>query len=43
LRTEAYPLRRRFLPRLDSHGLREHINGHGFVSNFKLPIAAKAA
>jgi len=41
LRTEAYPLRRRFLPRPDSNGLREHINRHGFMSGFELPIAAK--
>src|SRR5450755_2068095 len=30
--TEAYSLGRRFLPRPDSHGLREHIDGNRFVS-----------
>src|SRR6202040_2931980 len=41
LRTKAYPLGRRFLPRLDAHGLREHVYRHGFMPGFELSIAAK--
>ena len=34
--------RRRLLPRPDSYGLRKHVNGDRFVSNFDLTIAAEA-
>jgi hypothetical protein len=41
LRAKTNPLRRRFLPRPYTHGLREHIYRNGFVARFELPIAAK--
>lgn len=42
LRTKAYSLGRRFLPRPHSYSLREHIDGHRFVSRLQLPITTKA-
>jgi hypothetical protein len=41
LRAEADAVGRRFLPRLDAYGLREHVDGDRFVSVFEFPIAAK--
>src|SRR5208337_1908432 len=41
LRTEADPLRRRFLARPDAHGLGEHVYRDRFLSGLELPIAAK--
>ena len=32
---------RRFLPRLDAYGLREHVYSDRFVPAFQFPIAAK--
>ncbi len=32
---------RGLLPRLDAHGLREHVNRDGFLSALQFPIATK--
>jgi len=41
LRAETDAMGRRFLPRLDAYGLREHVYSDRFVPAFELPIAAK--
>src|SRR5215469_9357052 len=41
LGTEADSTRRRFLPRPESHGLREHVYSDAFVSAIELPITAQ--
>ena len=41
LRAETNPLRRRFLPRSNADGLREHINRYRFASRFQLTAASK--
>ena len=41
LRAENNTLRRRFLPRLDSHCLSEHVDGYEFSPRFKLAITAQ--
>jgi len=41
LRAETDTLRRRFLPRPDPDGLREHVYRDGFVADFDLPVATQ--
>jgi hypothetical protein len=42
LRAEDNALRRRFLPRLDSHRLGKHIDRDEFTSRLEFPITAQA-